>query len=371
MNNLKLIATLGTTQPKFEHQYNIKENSYHEKFSFLAIKKHYDIDSKNIYIIGTKKTKEQLYEYIKDFNFIEIDETNLSEIFGKTIELLKDGEAILDLTQSFRSLSFGSLLGFSFSKVFYDVKDIFYAQVKDGCNTFEKECEFDFISLKPYEEAIDLSREINTFTTSWYVIDSKNKTFQTIHENLVKLSKKLLINDLEVKKEIALLKDEIEKLKNDELSYLGEHLMHLTKELKNIDFALLAQKDSLRFYKMAKLYYKKNLLLQTLTMLFEAIEAYLDEKMSKSIKKCKRKDKYITPKDGKYKWRNCLKNWLSYQGCSGKFKVIVDCENFRKNFKKVDMLRNNSAHVFISGESISNFKDEIKTLLDFFGKYMI
>jgi hypothetical protein len=190
---MNLIVTLGTTPANHKHKYNINGKQYDELFSFLALKKAFDIDDKNVYILGTKQTIKKHASLIKDYHFMEVDETNLNEIFGKSIELFKD-ESIVDLTQSFRSLSFGTLLGFSFSQIDNNVKDIYYAQVKDNCNPGASSCEFDFVSLKEYEEAIELARKINTFTNSWYVIKGKQKDFKPIENNIAIISRKLLVN---------------------------------------------------------------------------------------------------------------------------------------------------------------------------------
>ena len=55
---MKLIATLGATLPKHQHNYQIDNKTFNENFSFEALKKFYQIDDKDVVIIGTSKTKE-------------------------------------------------------------------------------------------------------------------------------------------------------------------------------------------------------------------------------------------------------------------------------------------------------------------------
>ena len=81
---MKLIATLGTTKAKFIHKCEINNNSsYKEKFSFLALKKHFNIKDEDVIIIGTKETKEKQKEYIKNFNFIEVNTDDFDDVFAK------------------------------------------------------------------------------------------------------------------------------------------------------------------------------------------------------------------------------------------------------------------------------------------------
>ena len=168
---MKLIATLGTTEAKFAHTNINDEYSYNEKFSFLALKKYFNIKNEDIIIIGTKQTQQKQKEYIKDFEFISVNADDFDDVFAKTIKTFEN-DAILDLTQAFKSIGYGALLSYIFSKTIGKrVKDIYYAQVQDNCNAGKNECIFKFQSIKRYEDIVDLVREINTFLRSWYVIN--------------------------------------------------------------------------------------------------------------------------------------------------------------------------------------------------------
>jgi hypothetical protein len=367
---MNLIVTLGTTPANHKHKYNIKNKQYEEIFSFLALKKAFNIDDINVYIMGTKQTKDKHSSLIKNYHFIEVDETNLNEIFGKSIELFKD-ESIVDLTQSFRSLSFGTLLGFSFSQIDNNVKNIYYAQVKDNCNPSVNICEFDFISLKEYEEAIELARKINTFTNSWYVIRGKQKDFKPIENNIAIISRKLLVNNLDVSNNIDNILTEIDKVEKDRFDYLSKHLSELKNEILGLENVLTLHNEGDKFFNIARLYFKKNLLLQTLTMLFEAVNIYIADIYWEE--RCKNKKGEFT-KDEPYKFRNCVKNKFlgnrkkedCYREWNGKIK---NCKKFRQYFLKIDEIRNSSAHAFIEDDKYKDYKNEINMFINFFQNY--
>jgi len=361
---MKLIATLGATEPKFEHVYKIDSKEYSEKFSFLALKKHFNIDK--VVIIGTKATKEVQREYIEGFEFIEIDENNLEDVFVKSTEILQKGD-ILDLTQSFRLLSFGALLGLEFSKnIGKAARGIYYAQVLHGANPVRESCEFEFVSLRRYEELSDLAREIVSFLESWYVGNVYLQEFENFHKNLLILSQKLLHNNIAVSEE---LQNVLANIKNNRL--LKEHFDRLEKELLYIQRILGYREDRQKYY-LAKKYFEKNLLLQALTFLYESVNAYLEFVTDKNFKICKKYKRIITKQDGVYSWRNCLKSsLLSRKGCQRLwFSNVPECEEFRAHLKKIDVLRNDTAHAFINESDTRNFRDDILQEIEFFGKYM-
>jgi len=376
---MKLIVTLGTTKAKYLNKYIIGEIEYNENFSFLALKKHFNINDENVIIIGTKETFIEQKEYIKEYKFIEVDADKFEDIFAKSLSIM-DNDSILDLTQSLKSLGYGALLSYSFSKsIGKKVKNIYYAQIQDRCNIFEKTCVFIFQSLKKYEDIIDLAREINMFINSWFVLNQKKeKEFKLIHNNLVKLSQKLFINNLNVLGEIKIIEDEIDKLlKLKEYDYLHSHLEVLQKEINIIKNPLM-KKEYLKMIEFSRLYFDKNFLLQSLTTLFEAVSSFVDYKTKKGFE-CKRNNKIFKKYGNKYKFRNCLKSKLSVVRYNRsipdylyRFINIENLEKFAKHFMIVDELRNNSAHVFInnrnnsSNKKKSSFKQKIKNELEFF-----
>ena len=127
---MKLIVTLGTTPANYIHEYIIYENSYKAKFSFLALKEHFNIKDEDVIIIGTNKTREEQNEYIKNFNFIEVNANDFDDVFAKAIKNFEN-DAILDLTQAFKSIGYGALLSYIFSKsIGKKVKNIYYTKTQ-------------------------------------------------------------------------------------------------------------------------------------------------------------------------------------------------------------------------------------------------
>jgi len=388
---MKLIATLGTTKPKNLHTYYIENKKYEKPFSFLALKDYFNIDDNDVIIIGTKDTKEEQEKYIKNFQFVEVNADNFREVFEKTINSIEN-DSIVDLTQSFKSLGYGALLSYFYSKsIGKKVKDIFYAQVQENCNPGVQNCTFVFQSLKEYEEIVELVREINVFLDSWYVIkQEKEEDFKIIHNNLLEISNKLLLNDLDVLDNIEEINKEIDRLYSVEeenvggdgntrktYGFLFNHLNSLQEELNNIKSTLLLSEESKKMFTFAKLFLKKNLLLQSITILFEAIGAYVEEKTENNFK-CKKGEKIYTKNDDKYKFRNCIKSKLSVVRYNKqipnylrKIIMINDLENFAKHYMLVDELRNNSAHVFINGKvnKHASLKEKLEEEISFFEKY--
>ena len=125
---------------------------------------------------------------------------------------------------------------------------------------------------------------------------------------------------------------------------------------------------------MSEILFEKNMLLQSLTMLFEGSLAYLDEKIDSTFV-CKKGDKEYTKKSDKYKFRNCLKSKISRvrYGKSIDFHIkkvirIDNLEEYAQHVVKIDELRNNAAHAFINSEEAKLFKEDIKKELEYFRK---
>lgn len=369
---MRLIATLGATTVTKEHLYEIDSKIYSVKISPIALKQHFGIRNEDVYIIGTKQTKEKLGFIIEDFNFIEINEDSLESVFETAVKYIRKGD-IVDLTQGYRSFPFGVFLALNYSKIMNkDPKDVYYAQIQNiTCNYRNDVCSHKFVSLKKYLEIGDLAREINSFVTSWYVVDYDIDNFESFKKLLENLSKKLLSNDLDVLGDIKELKKEITALEKRYL-YLNQHLKLLSDEIQSIQNSLLIRQDYRKFYSMAQMYFKKGLMLQTLTLLFESLNAYLAEIVPDDFYCEKNKRKYYKNSKNKYAFRNCVKNLLRDQNaCQMRiFRNLKNCREFRNKFRKIDEMRNDSAHAFINGKTLDNYYNEINLLLKFFGEYL-
>lgn len=368
---MKLIATLGSTLPRYKHKYYIKDEVFESNFSFEALKNYYNVDDGDVIIVGTSQTQSKLGDYIKNYKFVEVPSDDFEKVFNVFIKIIESGD-ILDLSQSFRSLPMGAFLSYGFSKSLgKEVKNIFYSQVRDNKNAAQESCEFDFISLKKYDDMVELLREINLFLESFQVLkkDLQSDTFK-IHNNLVLISDKLYSNNLDIQNEVNEILREINRIKEKE-SFLKGHLEKLQDDIQKINM-ILSFKESLKFIGMSEILFNKNMLLQSLTMLFEGILAYLDEKTKKNFK-CEKNNKIYTKKDGKYKYRNCLKSKISVVRYKRQIKnhirrdiAIYNLDEFARHLVKVDELRNNSAHAFINAKTADIFKEDIKREINFF-----
>jgi hypothetical protein len=252
-----------------------------------------------------------------------------------------------------------------------DPKDVYYAQIQNiTCNYRNDVCSHKFVSLKKYLEIGDLAREINSFVNSWYVLEYEIENFKKISDPLNLLSKKLLSNDLDVLDEIRNIENEIKNIKQD-FGFLENHFALLDAELNKIKISLLKDKDYIRLYEMAKLYFGKKLMLQTLTMLFEAMSAYVAETVPDDYYCIKNEKKYFKNSKNRYSFRNCVKNMLRKKDSCDRwfFRKLENCKDFRDKLRKMDEIRNDSAHVFINGKKLENYYNEIEDIIEFFGKY--
>lgn len=122
---------------------------------------------------------------------------------------------------------------------------------------------------------------------------------------------------------------------------------------------------------MSEILFDKNMLLQSLTMLFEGVLAYLDEKTNPKFE-CKKGMEKYTKKSNKYKFRNCLKSAIykiKYKSIPYIIKkniLIPNIDEFAKHLVKVDKLRNISAHAFIDTKKANLFKEDIKKEIYYF-----
>jgi hypothetical protein len=66
------------------------------------LKEHFNIKDEKL-IIGTKKIRDRQKEYIKSFNFVEVNADDFDDVFAKVIKTYEN-VAILDLTHAFKSI---------------------------------------------------------------------------------------------------------------------------------------------------------------------------------------------------------------------------------------------------------------------------
>lgn len=362
LQNIKLIATLGNTQSEFSHTYMLDNKPYKEKASFMAIAKKYEILEQNITILGTVQTQEYVQRTFPNslFNIVVVDDTDIDELFNKSVEHI-DKNTILDLTQGFRHFPMTLLLGaiFDISKD-KNIYDIYYAKTTNpNDNPLKQECSYDFLSLFKYIDISNISRIINTFVKTLVVTDYeiKDNEFRELKKELLGISKKMLGNDYGSANLIALrVLSKINTIRANELFELYQPLKTLEDEIEKI-LHIKHTKESVTLFRFASYMFDKDLLLQSLTLLFEAITAYLDENL---------KIHHCNEKKDIYSRRNCLKKELYFTNITS----IANIKEFKKHFRDLDHLRNKAAHAFTSDKYMGDMKEQMQKQLSFYQNYI-
>ena len=195
--------------------------------------------------------------------------------------------------------------------------------------------------------------EIAKYLTLDY--DVNDKEFKKVKEGLTELSKELFSNNFtrskEKAKEIEIVVSNI--LEDKSLEIVEEHLTHLKKELQTIQ-NLVRIKESQMLLNVSEYFLKKDILLHSVTLLYEAMVAFLDEKIKNNSRCCSETDTY--------RRRNCLKKSL---GDCRSVRNISNCREFSRKLREIDRLRNISAHGHTTGTHQQNLRDEITNTLQF------
>ncbi len=367
---MKLIATMGATGIKHKHQYIINGKVYEAELSFMALAEAYGID--NIVVIGTEQSQQSIAPILEknpNIEMVKIESDNVEDVFQKSLEYIAE-ETILDLTQGYRHYPMLTLLASVFlqSSSFKNIKDIYYAQIIDDCKPYEKSCRYQMTSLIMYLDIANMARIINTFNSTLLTLDYEvnNKEFNQIKIGLSDVTKELFSNNFHGSKEKA---KEIEKivkkiLEERSLETIEEHLFHLKNELQKIQ-DLIRIKESKTLLNVSKYFRKKGILLHSITLLYESMVAFLDEKINNN--QCNTyEDRYGNRREADtYKRRNCLK--LKMGNCNYHLyrNNIPRCQEYSNLLRKIDELRNTSAHAHTTGTYQEDLKDEIDKAIRF------
>jgi len=352
---MRLIATMGANTLKYEHKYDINNKSYDSQVSFMALAKAYNIS--DIIVIGTKQSEisiKSILDKNPNIEMVVIESSNVEDVFQKSLEYISK-DTILDLTQGYRHYPMLTLLASIFlqNDESKNIKDIFYAQITDeNCKPFERDCPYEFISLIKYLDIANMTRIINTFNKTLLTLDYTVQTdeFTEIKKGLEDLTKELFSNNFKGSKEKANALEQKVKYIIDKktLDIIENHLILLKKELQQIQ-NLIRSKESLTLLNVSEYFLKKDILLHSVTLLYEAMVAFLDEKI-KNNPNCK--DEKDT-----YKRRNCLKKGL---GDCRNNKNIIKCKEFSDLLRKIDDYRNKSAHAHTTGTYQADLKIELE-----------
>jgi len=352
---MRLIATIGATPLNFRHSYLVNDNEYISQVSFMALAEAYGIE--DIIIIGTKESKKSIQSILdenKNIEMLVVESDNVEEVFQKSLEYINK-DTILDLTQGYRHYPMLTLLASVFlqNDSVKNIKDIFYAQVIDkSCFATKESCSYKFTSLIKYLDIANMARIINTFSNTLITLDYDvhSVEFKNLKEGLSELTKELFSNNFEVSKskayELVILINSI--LEDKSLYIVEEHLTLLKKELQKIQ-NLIRIKESQTLLNVSEYFLKKDILLHSVTLLYESMVAFLDEKMTNRSNCQRERDTY--------KRRNCLKKTL---GNCRNIRNIINCRRFSDTLRTIDRLRNMSAHGHTTGTYQEDLKLEIQ-----------
>jgi len=352
---MRLIATMGANELNFKHSYLVNGNEYNSQVSFMALAEAYGIE--DIIVIGTEKSKESIQSILdanKNIEMLVIESNNVEDVFQKSLEYISK-DTILDLTQGYRNYPMLTLLASVFlqNSSEKNIKEIFYAQVVDESSLAYKEsCSYRFTSLIIYLDIANMARIINTFSNTLITLDYDvhSVEFKKLKDGLTELTKELFSNNFKISKEKShsLVKLINSILEDRSLHIVEEHLTLLKKELQKIQ-NLVRIKESQTLLNVSEYFLKKDILLHSVTLLYEAMVAFLDEKMTASSR-CK--EEMDT-----YRRRNCLKKAL---GNCRSVRNITNCQKFSDTLRAIDILRNKSAH----GHTTGTYQEDLKVELE-------
>lgn len=375
---MKLITVLGATKVTTKQKYAHNGVCFEEYFSYLALAKALGISHDDIIVVGTKETKKMLEDKADNLlsqNFREVKtDIEIDEFFRLCLELI-DGESVLDVTQGFRHLPMTLLLSAITAGTLKDkgVKDIYYAKTLNAdCRPAESVCEYEFVSLLLYLDMASIGSAIGSFCAS-YATPSLSVTypvFLSFYAAIDELSRHLLGNNLMHSIELAKgIKPKLEPLKSTPLAPLA---VKLENEIGFL-VSLGTMSEHKRFFAGAKKYFEKELLLHSVTTLFEAITAFLDYYAAKDglalVHFDYKSGRQIICKDQNdvYQRRNCQKKALKSFVEKNRLHPVVNTA-FLNELKELDKMRNLSAHAFIDKKTSDDFEQKLRDKIVFFEK---
>ncbi len=388
---------------------DIKEDRYIN--SFPALIKNYDA-SYDILPLYTAEAKEKQIAVLREekldpFEFKDdyaINEgMSYDEIFSKIDNILMSyDEIIIDVSHGYRHLPILVIV----NAIMHNIESIDKIKKIIFAREDEKFRVYTFIDLKEYLDLANISYALTTFERNYTVAnnvqigDEKLKNFM---ESLASFSKHILANsidelikDINKKTSVAtaiitnisnLLDSKDEKVKN--LSrLLGKTKKHI-ENIKSFDNEI----NYIKLYKMSENMFKKGYLLNSITLLSEAIGMYcswglktLNEEVKKAINEYE--EEAIGGKNSDSPYRiyelynqsKVFYNVNNYNGVFLKIKnkddwnikaeeitnIIKDKleikEDLRDLIRKIDAIRNNLAHAN-SSKRLKDVNEEIERVL--------
>ena len=363
---MRIIATVGNSKLQIKHKYIIENKSYEEYLSFMALAKHYDVD--DIVLIGTKESQKELSEFLSsnpNITMLVISSDDVQEVFQASLQYFTN-ETILDLTQGYRHYPMLTLLASSFvaTKSNANIKDIYYAQTLDNsCMPYKEQCQYQFVSILKYQELSQIASGITTFinTLNVITINTTNHEFNKIYKELQLLSKSLFSNNFKSSKKLAKkLYEDVKSLKDSKKYIEIDNLLaSLLSELHKI-IKLSHNQESITLYHYSMYFLSHDILLHSVTMLYESMVAYLDEHNEDS--QYHDKSTFRRRNNLKKSLGNCYKN--IGKNCH-QHPNIKMCKEFSRHLCNIDKLRNTSAHAFTDDDNNKNLGEEIESTHNF------
>ena len=414
---ITILGTIGGVFNKEIKKYEVKEDFpksfYYSKKIFLK-KEYYTnvfpllIDTYSsgyeivpIFTIASKEIQEQVLEKLEDKkkwvkvfeNGVLIEDENNFKLLFQSIDkkLNQYNKVIIDVSHGFRHLPLLMLIDVLVQNIKYPekIEKILFAKEE------VKNKRYEIIDLKEYLDLANITYALSTFTKN-YTISSTIKTSNDEYNKFLKeindFSSHILANSLkELKNKAKSLSKKIDKLLNEEDELFEVFNLYLKEIKQHMDYIydISLKEDYKRLYFFSKNMYEKGYLLNSITLLSEAIGMYIafkifsqDIEIKNYINEYKRSSKFKSYElsnksknilrhkkkfNGIYLWnkdRNLAKN-ITYKIKNKNFYKENDLKNL---IIKVDSLRNNLAHgnsseaIFDVSNKIGAYLNEFKEL---------
>ena len=408
---ITILGTIGGTFDKEIKKYIVKEDFpksvYHSKEIFLK-KEYYTnvfpllIDTFSseyeivpIFTKESKEVQEQVLEKLEDKKkWIKVfengvlieDENNFKVLFQNIDKKLNQyDKVIIDVSHGFRHLPLLMLIDVLVQNIKYPgkVEKILFAKEEI------KNKKYEIIDLKEYLDLANITYALSTFTKNYTISSTITTSINEYNEFLKELndfSSHILANSLkELKNKSEKLIKQIEDINKEKKEYeifviFNNYLEEIKNHMEEILKFSNEKEDYKRLYYFSKNMYKKGYLLNSITLLSEAVGMYIASKVfSQDIEIKNYIEAYRRSKRFKaYELSNNSKNILRYKKRFNdtylsnedknlekkitnkiKNKKFFNENNLRNLIRKIDNLRNNLAHGNAS-EAISDVGNKIE-----------
>jgi len=422
-DNLAKYYFEGSDEKEYFNTLPLLIDKYQEEYKIIPI---FTKESK----LFNQEVLSSFYSYMQiDFNnkYLIRDEKNFKDIFSlfnRTIE--EFDEVIIDVTHGFRHLPLLMLIDLmiiNFKDIDKISKILFAKEIVK--HTPKQQGSYEIIDLKDYLDLANISYALSSFNQNYTIsnhIKTNNENYNNFIEELSKFSKHILANSLDaliistnkkksISSNIINAIDKILSKDDDILKNFEPFLLEVRKHIEIIE-GYKNLKYYQRLYNLSRNMLEKGYLLNSITLLSEAIGLYtkeifkeINDDIKEFIEKFEQKVKQHKNTNKKYhlyslsnqsktlyklgidfngnflKIKNPNNNERIFNNKSAEITVriknhILDIKNDENYIKvvnlinDVDILRNNLAHGN-SSNRLENVEKEIKDVLDTFEKVII